>query len=424
MKLTLKNIGKIIAADIDIKGITVIAGENNTGKSTVSRALFSVFNGFYNLPARIQDARIKNITNLTTFLDESIKLLHVHDFDISVLVKKIVENSQVYKKDKEKLKEAIIQFFYDFDKSADKNLDSVDFSIYLSRLQNTLQVSNSEMEKALIEKQLSDEFFGQVNNLYVKDKGEIQLQIQERNMCLSIQDDKVSEIHNDSHMELRTEAIYIDDPFVVDDAILVYYPNDKEDRHRMHLIKKLWNTAPTQPDIIDKIITDKSLDMIYGKINQVCGGDIIKQQAYQYGYRLKESEKTLSIQNISTGMKTFVILKVLLQKGEIKPYGTVILDEPEIHLHPEWQVLFAELIVLLQQSFHLHILLNTHSPYFLNAIEVYSEKYGVADLCKYYLANRDGDNGVITDVTGNTEAIYEKLARPFQKLENERYSDD
>ena len=40
MKLTLKNIGKIGTASVEINGITVIAGENNTGKSTVGRALF------------------------------------------------------------------------------------------------------------------------------------------------------------------------------------------------------------------------------------------------------------------------------------------------------------------------------------------------------------------------------------------------
>ena len=48
MKLVLKNIGKVQNATVEINGITVIAGENDTGKSTVGKALFSVFNGFYN----------------------------------------------------------------------------------------------------------------------------------------------------------------------------------------------------------------------------------------------------------------------------------------------------------------------------------------------------------------------------------------
>ena len=35
MHLSVKNIGKLSEADIDLNGITVIAGENDTGKSTI-----------------------------------------------------------------------------------------------------------------------------------------------------------------------------------------------------------------------------------------------------------------------------------------------------------------------------------------------------------------------------------------------------
>ena len=44
MKLRIKNFAKISEADIDIDGITIIAGNNNTGKSTIGKILDSVFN--------------------------------------------------------------------------------------------------------------------------------------------------------------------------------------------------------------------------------------------------------------------------------------------------------------------------------------------------------------------------------------------
>ena len=61
MKLSLKNIGKIETASVEINGITVIAGENNTGKSTVGRALFSVFKSFYNNKKQIESERVQKI---------------------------------------------------------------------------------------------------------------------------------------------------------------------------------------------------------------------------------------------------------------------------------------------------------------------------------------------------------------------------
>ena len=63
MKLTLKNIGKIGTASVEINGITVIAGENNTGKSTVGRALFAVFNSFCNIQKQIENERVNSVEN-------------------------------------------------------------------------------------------------------------------------------------------------------------------------------------------------------------------------------------------------------------------------------------------------------------------------------------------------------------------------
>lgn len=140
---------------------------------------------------------------------------------------------------------------------------------------------------------------------------------------------------------------------------------------------------------------------------------------------MQNSDKMLSVKNLSTGLKTFVILKNLLTNEVITDNGTIILDEPEIHLHPEWQLLFAELIVLLYKEFHMHILLNTHSPYFLRAIEVYAAKYGVSDMCRYYLAqvNKKG-SAYIDDVTTEIDKIYAKLSKPLQQLEDERWNID
>ena len=173
-------------------------------------------------------------------------------------------------------------------------------------------------------------------------------------------------------------------------------------------------------NVFDEIIAKDKLDDIYGKISSICTGNIIWGKRSMAGYQMNNSDKVLNVRNLSAGLKAFVILKLLIINGDIERNGTIILDEPEIHLHPEWQLLFAELIVLIQKEFGVHVLLNTHSPYFLNAIEVYVAKYGIRDKCKFYLASSIGDYSVMEDVSGNIEAIYAKLARPLQKLENLR----
>lgn len=71
----------------------------------------------------------------------------------------------------------------------------------------------------------------------------------------------------------------------------------------------------------------------------------------------------------------------------------------------------------------MHILINSHSPYFINAIDVYAQKYKIRNSCKFYLA-KDIDEthhiSKIEDVSDNIEEINKLLFIPLQNLENER----
>ncbi len=208
----------------------------------------------------------------------------------------------------------------------------------------------------------------------------------------------------------------IDNPFIIDDIENIFM--QKERNSRQHLVTKLYYGR--NKNTIKKIYINEKLERVYKKLNSVIDGKIVIKNLDIF---YKNNKMEINAKNLSTGLKTFAIIKMLLQNGTLEENGTIILDEPEIHLHPEWQLLFAELIVLLQKEFGMHILLTTHSPYFLNAIEVFSEKYKINEKCKYYIAENDANGSIIKDMTGNTRKIYRKLARPIQDLENIRYSD-
>ena len=64
MKLIIDNIGNVKHAEIEIKGITTIAGYNGTGKSTISRSLFSIFSANYDLFNKISSDRTKSINQI------------------------------------------------------------------------------------------------------------------------------------------------------------------------------------------------------------------------------------------------------------------------------------------------------------------------------------------------------------------------
>ncbi|NLI62684.1 MAG: ATP-binding protein [Methanosarcinaceae archaeon] len=183
--------------------------------------------------------------------------------------------------------------------------------------------------------------------------------------------------------------------------------------HRDTLKEKLLRDSK---DLLETIKTDEKLKDIYTKLEYIKLGELKYRNNIA---RYEADDLSINAENIAAGLKTFVIIKTLLENGSLENDGTMILDEPEIHLHPKWQLLLAELIVLIQKVFNMHILLNTHSPYFLHAIEVYSKHHGISKKCRYYLTELDEEEKTahIKEVTGNTEEIYKLLAEPFDTLE-------
>lgn len=79
MELSIRNFAKIKEADIVIDGITVIAGENNTGKSTVGKILFSMFNALLNVEQEIFEERLKEIENTNRVILQN----YIADFDMT-----------------------------------------------------------------------------------------------------------------------------------------------------------------------------------------------------------------------------------------------------------------------------------------------------------------------------------------------------
>ncbi len=442
MKLYIKNIGKVKEADIKIDGITVIAGENDSGKSTLGRSLYAIFNSLHNIDERIRSERILAINGrVDYFMIESMDTLYslsrrnkVENDSVDGLVEEIYEkffSSEYFLEDIENIRLQMKEFLIesiatrdDFDEIfrffEDREDELNDKIVKLSEkisdsLVELFEVSDEDFIQSILSQKFNEEFNRQVVNIFNEDDGNINLTI--KNHVIEVRINKnndVSDIKN--IINIQEEPIYIDDPFILDKIRnLSLIENHSNSLINSLRTEKRFNT-------FEELIVGKKLEKIINTINRICPGEIIKDYR-SVGYKIADKNKTIDLKNLSAGLKTFVILKTLLLNGTIGENGTIILDEPEIHLHPEWQLLLAELIVLIQKEFSLHILITTHSPYFLGAIEAYSYKHETMGKCNYYLASNNGEVSEFEDVTEDIEKIYAKLARPLQDLENIRYSE-
>ena len=415
MKLSIRNVGKLKEADVEINGITVITGENDTGKSTVGKVLWSVFNGFYEIDEKVYNEKVSELEkiideiikenvykNLSTDYNSFFEIFNSTGKKIAI---EFLKENKNYSEDEIKI---IINNYK-------KDLKIENISKFVQEINETLKISNKEIIKVIVSRVMNKEFHNQINAVFSKEKmniGEISLKIKDKEIDLKIENNEISDVQN--YFLINKETMYIDNPFILDSY------DFEDENHQTHLATNVF--SENENSVISEIKVKKKLNNIYQKLNSVLSGEILENKNSKFVYR--KNGEDIDLKNLSTGLKTFAIIKMLLQNGTLEENGTIILDEPEIHLHPEWQLKFAELIVLLQKEFGMHILLTTHSPYFLNAIEVFSERHKIDDKCKYYVAENEGNSSIIKDVTGNTREIYRKLARPIQDLENIRYSSD
>ena len=424
MRIQLDNIAKINNANIEINGITVIAGANNTGKSTIGKTLFSLFNGLFNIKHKINNDKISAVTR---YLRNAVGFIDIPGSTIlSRAFREPFENVNLYELSKTIINSnldsaalsEILKTKYFNVIQPDEDINEADLEIMCSRINNIINISPIESTNLILKRYFYNEFNGQINNVFNSESGAISLEIKRNLIQLGVDDNEIY-LKNDLLFNITDEIVYIDDPFLLDELNLSSVHSSYRRvsyNHRTHLLRQL--QSHSEDNVIEELINQGRLKGIYEEMNMICPGYLTSNHnSVEYtvdGF-------SLNVKNLSAGLKTFTILKELIIKNVIKQNGTIILDEPEIHLHPAWQLVLAKLIVLLQIEFDLHILLTTHSPYFLNAIETYADKYDVKDKIKYYLSEELENRVTFYDVTNNIEKIYLLLAKPLQVLEDMRY---
>jgi predicted ATPase len=131
-------------------------------------------------------------------------------------------------------------------------------------------------------------------------------------------------------------------------------------------------------------------------------------------YKKAGLKNKLDMYQTANGIKMFGFLQILILNGAIKNGCTLIFDEPEVHLHPSWQLEYAKMICSIVTE-GIKVLVNSHSPYMIEALELYSKKEKINT--HFYLANKVNEVSMIENVSNHLERIYKKLAEPLSRLE-------
>ncbi len=280
-------------------------------------------------------------------------------------------------------------------------------------------MKNSKLTLEIMSDYFDNIFESQINNLFNKNSNALlELEIKKEKMNIEFKSNECVKFESD--FNIIHNAFYIDNPFIID------YINGDADIDNFILKKTIDDfITNNNKNVFDSIKNKEILEKVYNVLDSVMNAKIInKDDDFYLHYNTNDIE--IKLGNLSAGLKSFVIIKRLLENGSLNEKDLLILDEPEIHLHPKWQLVYAELIVLLQKYFNLTITITTHSHYFLEAINRFSKKHNIDERVNFYITElaENQCNAVFKNVNDNLDIIYKKMYEPLEILNNMRYEEE
>lgn len=363
-------------AAIQISGITVVAGENSSGKSTISKLLYELFNTVANYEVLVKEELIREFNDLFQFFRiVSTDLKEFDYFNIRQLSYEGVYNDLSLKEIEDTLLSFLNKIYQnDIQKSNRYNtiVDSIlgekitDHNNDLTRLESFIKNKIREAEERvkarsinLFTQELSKEFRSNVlpDIFEVSEEEEVIVALNKPSLSLPFSIKK---------------AIYIDTPM----SLSVWEDNNKYWSTLNRLLLRVEKNA-SYPSSMSLLISDN----IKGEADT---SGLLNNELSFY----REDGEVFDLAEVATGIKAFSIIQLLLKNGHIDNRTLLIIDEPESHLHPQWIVEYARMIILLHKHIGVKFFLASHNPDMVSAIRYIAEKEEVLDNVNYYLAEK------------------------------------
>lgn len=156
----------------------------------------------------------------------------------------------------------------------------------------------------------------------------------------------------------------------------VYFSKDLDLRWDTNFISML-HQSPASIDFLTRLSETE-----YPKIHEVVWKNIVTGVEEKIGtkFSIKRNRMVasfdgheLDINYAAGGYKTFSLIYLALKRGIITPGGLVFIEEPEEHLHPEWQVIMAEVLVEMALK-NVQLFVTTHSDYLIKKVNNLMQK--------------------------------------------------
>ena len=158
-----------------------------------------------------------------------------------------------------------------------------------------------------------------------------------------------------------------------------------------------------------------SFPNVYARLTgeDVIGGKIEISESGNWSFQ--ENGRSFSLPVTAMGIANLGILALLIERKVLDEDAFIFIDEPEAHLHPAWQVIMAETLFELSRR-GVHVVIATHSVDILKWLEVHVRN-NPDDEARIALNQFPPDSdGPDKDFETQMARIKQELTQPFSDL--------
>lgn len=419
LELNIKDFRAIKEADIALNGITVVTGINGCGKSTMSKFLYYALkyaNDYEGLANQYLQRELRVYRRLFEIMEQEVYrfsdgkgMLEKFSHRAIILNKKeefllslrelIEAVSDIYQKISERTETSLKRLMVILSSELKMEGENKDLSDLLSVLYEsinaiftTASVIVDERVNVILEEKLQSVFANDFSGVSLKEHGELLI------------GRKVIDTPVPYYVQ---KVVYIDTPVIIG-------------TNGLWSACSYWDDLEILLQIEGQEVQKGITDIIK---NEILHGDVaLKEDMFDendYIYT-REDGKQFNLLDCATGIKSFSILQLLIKNGFIDKHTLVILDEPEAHLHPQWIVEYARMVVMIHKKIGTKFFIASHSTDMVSAIRYIAEKEKCLEPLSFYLAEEDAERPnqyIYRDLRTNIEPIFDSFNKSFDKIE-------
>jgi predicted ATP-dependent endonuclease of OLD family len=384
MQIEIRHLGAIDKASINLRPLTVFIGENGTGKTWTAYTLEAIF-GAYGHEQYLKAYLNRKTQQTYPPLDKASTQLLKEGYTQFEIIPFVSDYIEIYLNEVARLAPSWMQTRMNTKRVSFEKLQvQIELADDMkSTLANQLMATAINEKHSIINGSLNAVKEAEDSTLYVFSEGDILDKLPRQ----TIQQFLVSQLFNLIRTSLYSKTFKFSVDRVNEASVSVNTDSEKVERLLVELGGEVYKKLSYSdiPEAILKVLlgqlvaqanapklTDSAENSKYRRLAEFLENDILRGSVdfedAELGKELIFQVKNAKLEmSVSSSMIRKLAPLVVYLRYHATPNNLIVLDEPEMNLHPAVQVELTEFLAMLVNA-GLHVLITTHSPYIVDHI--------------------------------------------------------